>query len=143
MLSNISLQLAVLASTTIHDDRIPLSKYTNTFAVGNLILMLLTVIEAIITVALAIHMYNKSDEYHHLSHNPKSDSPQQLQSNHMSAAMSVPVAAIAIAEFFFTENIRMPVVLFDRYSIVMALFLCLQSLVSFRSIKSGTRCITP
>lgn len=132
---NLINQISILASSsTISDEEVPLSIFTGTWAVGNLIIMLLTVFEALILILL---LRNASKEREKIKNMPPKNRDvfhAEYRREKTYAMLSLPIAAISIAEYFFTEDISMEMVLFDRYTILMALFLALQTgmVIAFR-----------
>ncbi len=126
-MADYNLCLAVLASTTIGDEQIPLSFATDTFAIANLVFMLLTVIEAALTVITVIRIYKKARELAELEPAKRLSITNLLHQKRTDGVLSIPIVAIAIGELVLTQNIDQPMVIFDQYSIIMALFLLIQT----------------
>lgn len=126
-MADLDLCLAVLASTTIGDEQIPLSCANDTFAIANLVFMLLTVIEAIFTVTTVIRIYKKAHGLNQLGPAKQMALTNLLHSKRTDGVLSIPIVAIAIGEFIVTEDPNQKMVLFDQYTIIMAVFLLIET----------------
>ncbi len=126
---NLSYSLDILLSATIEDEPVPLSRFSGDWAVCNLVLMIMTFLECIILLVL---LFNATKERKKIDLIP----PHQRVFFHNEyhrevglTTLSIPIAILAIAEYFVTEDFHMQMVLYDSYTLFMLLFFIIQTII--------------
>lgn len=126
---NLSYSLSILLSTTIEDDPVPLSRFTGDWAVCNLVLMVMTLLECIV---LLVFLRAAAKERKKLEHIPPRQRVFYNNEYHREISytvLSIPVAVLSIAEYLITEDFHMEMVLYDSYTLIMLLFFVVQTII--------------
>lgn len=101
------------AEPTIEDSKIPLAKPQGTWALFNLILTIISCLIAIIL--LFVKKKSENDEY-------TDEEEKDIRSIRRFKIFSILFGIISIIVFIFTEDMTMPMVWVDRWTILMAIF---------------------
>ena len=106
---------------TIEPTNPPQSAPAGKWALINLIAMLITIILALALIATLI--YNKLDE----------DEEEEVKHKTPLRILSIIVAVVAFVIFVLTENILLPMVLVDKYTLLMIIILIVQIIIAISS----------
>ncbi len=117
----------------IEETQPPLAAVSATWAVVNLILTVFTVLISIILLIVCVDKKKRNKE--DVKHVDDEDDTTML--NGFVKVSSTLIAILAILVFIFTEDMSLPVVIVDQWTIVMILILLAQMIVAFVFKKSN------
>ncbi len=109
-----------------------------------LVNLLLTIATAIISIVLLIRYFgkkdkNKEDEEDENMQNASTDDSEEdekeIKRKGIARLLSVPVAILAIVVFILTEDMRLPMILVDRWTLTMAIIFGIQVIVALVARK--------
>jgi uncharacterized repeat protein (TIGR02543 family) len=132
-----------ISTTRIVEGAIPLivGEASSTWALVNLILALIGVVAAFVTTIFWLFGRRQNEEREakrarQHAENEESDTKGRRKAG---LAVTLILAVVGIAFFFLTENIALPMVLVDRWTVVNAIILLLEMVGVFFALKRPAR----